>query len=114
MATLPKTLTGYPQCPHRRRVGSRGSPPSRLFRLFDQETEQGRDIRAVNRLLRQALVALRWLFGKRIADLPLRGRDTVLPEVTEKTEFGLITWLAVKYWQRIQRGQLPSRIRGLE
>ncbi|MGB4802455.1 MAG: helicase-related protein [Anaerolineae bacterium] len=78
----------------------RTQPYEALCRLFDQETQQGNDMAAVDDLLRRALVALQRGFGKRAAGLLLQGRDAVLPglsqQVTEQTEFELVTWVVVK------------------
>jgi hypothetical protein len=78
----------------------RTQPYDDLCRLFDQETQQGDDMRRVDALLQQALTALQRAFGRRAAGLLLQGREAVLPDrgqqVTGETEFELITWLVIK------------------
>jgi hypothetical protein len=74
-------------------------PYDDLCRLFDQQTQGGADMARVDDLLRRALISLQKTFTRRAGSLLQAGRDAVLParsqQVTDQTEFELITWLVI-------------------
>jgi len=71
-----------------------------LIRLFDEQTKNGTDMSFYNDLLTKAVKAIEGNFRKRIATKLLEGRSAVLPgvqeQVTEQTDFDLITWLVIR------------------
>jgi len=71
-----------------------------LCRLFDEQTKNGEDMTAYNELLKKTVTAIESTFRKRTASKLLVGRDAVLPaiqeQVTEQTDFDLITWLVIR------------------
>ena len=70
-----------------------------LCRLFDQETQQGADMTSIDDLLHQVLTALQKTFVRRASSLLQTSRGAMLPDrsqqVTDQTEFELITWLVI-------------------
>ena len=70
-----------------------------LCRLFDEQTKNGEDMTAYNDLLKKTVTAIESTFRKRTASKLLEGRSAILPgiqeQVTEQTDFDLITWLVV-------------------
>ena len=71
-----------------------------LCHLFDQETDNGEHLGLYNGLLRAAVTAIKRTFTKRAAAQLQAGRGGLLPtrqeQVTETTDFELITWLIIK------------------
>jgi hypothetical protein len=76
------------------------SPYEDLCRLFNEQTRNGEDMTVYNDLLKKAMTAIESMFRKRAASKLLEGRGAVLPgieeQVTEKTDFELITWLIIR------------------
>jgi hypothetical protein len=74
-------------------------PYEALCRAFDQGTQQGTDMSSVDRLLQAALTSVQRTFTRRAANSLISSRSAVLPtraeQVTERTEFELITWFVV-------------------
>jgi superfamily II DNA or RNA helicase len=75
-------------------------PYDDLCRLFDQQTQQGHAMAGIDELLQRALSSLQKTFTRRAGSLLQTGRNAVLPErsqqVTDQTEFELITWLVIQ------------------
>jgi hypothetical protein len=75
------------------------APYEGLCRLFNEQTKNGEDMTAYNDLLKKAVTAIEGLFRKRTAGKLLESRSAVLPgleqQVTEQTDFELITWLVI-------------------
>jgi hypothetical protein len=71
-----------------------------LCRLFDEQTQNGTDMSCYNDLLAKAIKAIEGNFRKRLAGSLLTDRNAILPErtqqVTEDTDFELITWLIIR------------------
>jgi len=78
----------------------RKAPYEDLCRLFNEQTTNGEDMTAYNDLLKKAVTAIEGMFRKRTANKLLEGRGAVLPgieeQVTETTDFELITWLIIR------------------
>ena len=76
------------------------APYENLCRLFNEQTKNGEDMTVYNVLLKKALTAIEGSFRKRTASKLLEGRGAVLPgldqQVTEQTDFDLITWLVIR------------------
>ena len=76
------------------------APYEGLCRVFNQQTKNGEDMTAYNDLLKKAVTAIENMFRKRTAGKLLEGRSAILPgleqQVTEKTDFELITWLVIR------------------
>ena len=76
------------------------APYEDLCRLFNEQTKNGEDMTAYNVLLKKILTAIEGMFRKRTASKLLEGRGAMLPgiqeQVTEQTEFELITWLVIR------------------
>ena len=74
-------------------------PYDDLCRLFDQQTQGGADMGRIDDLLQRALISLQKTFTRRAGSLLQVGRDAVLParnqQITDQTEFELITWLVI-------------------
>ena len=68
--------------------------------LFDQQTQDGSDMKAYNGLLQRAVDSLAATFRKRAASGLQSGRGFILPnaqeQVHEKTDLELVTWLVIK------------------
>jgi hypothetical protein len=75
-------------------------PYSDLCNLFDQETNHGSKMDVYGTLLRKAIDSIAVTFRKRAATGLLSGRSFVLPavqnQVSDQTDFELITWLVVR------------------
>lgn len=75
------------------------SPHDSLCDLFDHQTQDGRDMTAYGNLLKSALTSIVRTFRRRAVSKLLEGRSgTLMPQgqqVTDTTEFELITWLAI-------------------
>jgi hypothetical protein len=71
-----------------------------LCRLFDEQTKNGTDMSFYNDLLTKAVKAIEGNFRKRMVGNLLTDRNAVLPgstqQVTESTDFELITWLVIR------------------
>jgi len=70
-----------------------------LCRLFDRQTTTGAELERYNRLLDAAVKSIEKTYRKRAAAKLGEGRGGLLPtkeeQVTEKTDFDLITWLII-------------------
>lgn len=70
-----------------------------LCRLFDHQTESGRDMQAPTRLLRAAVDSITDTFQKKLAAGIQSSRQFVLPteedQVRPDSEFELVTWLVI-------------------
>lgn len=80
---------------------NRTTPYQQLCDLFDQETRHGNDMALYNELLEKAVASIEQTFTKRNAtQLITGGRGGVLvaqqKQVTQSTDFDLITWLVIK------------------
>jgi SNF2 family DNA or RNA helicase len=71
-----------------------------LCQLFDNETNNGADMKLYNRLLIAAVDSIAKTFQKRVAAGLQTSRDFVIPnqqeQARETTDFDLITWLVIK------------------
>ena len=71
-----------------------------LCRAFDVQTQNGLDMSTYNDLLSKTVKAIENNFRKRAAGRLVEGRSAVLPllqeQVSEQTEFELITWLVIQ------------------
>ena len=71
-----------------------------LCNLFDQETENGRELTQYNELLTSAIKSIERTFKKRAIAQLQAGRSGLLPtrqeQVQETTDFELITWLVIQ------------------
>jgi SNF2 family DNA or RNA helicase len=71
-----------------------------LCQLFDNETNNGADMKLYNRLLIAAVDSIAKTFQKRVAAGLQTSRDFVIPNQSEQaretTDFDLITWLVIK------------------
>ena len=76
------------------------APFEDLCREFDKETQNGTQMKAYNDLLEKAVGSIESTFKKRVASELQTGRGATIPEfdkqVTEKTDFELITWLVIR------------------
>jgi hypothetical protein len=75
-------------------------PHGSLCQLFDEQTNNGADMRVYDVLLRKAADSIVTTFRKRAASGLQSGRSFVLPnmedQVHEKTDLELVTWLVIK------------------
>ncbi|MFQ5434162.1 MAG: helicase-related protein [Anaerolineae bacterium] len=75
-------------------------PDEALCKLFDQETNYGKQMDSYNDLLAGAVKSIERTFSKRAAAQLQAGRGGLLPtrqeQVHEQTDFELITWLVIK------------------
>ena len=71
-----------------------------LCQLFDNETNNGADMKLYNKLLVAAVDSIAKTFQKRVAAGLQTSRDFVIPnqheQARETTDFDLITWLVIK------------------
>ncbi|MCR4319433.1 MAG: hypothetical protein NUV74_03735 [Candidatus Brocadiaceae bacterium] len=71
-----------------------------LCRLFDEQTENGNNMKEYSSLLGKAVDAIVSTYRKRVLHHLLSGRNAILPDqqsqVSETTDFELITWLVIK------------------
>ena len=71
-----------------------------LCELFDQETDDGRNMAAYSQLLKKAVDSVAGTFRKRTAIGLQSGRDFVIPDkpqqATDASDFEIITWLVIK------------------
>ncbi|HHT9106919.1 MAG TPA: hypothetical protein ACFYD7_13765 [Candidatus Wujingus californicus] len=71
-----------------------------LCRLFDEQTNNGSNMSHYNKLLKKSVGAVVSTFKKKTIHHLLSGRNAILPDqqsqVTEITDFELITWLVIK------------------
>ncbi len=76
------------------------APFEDLCREFDGETQTGKNMKVYNDLLEKTVQSIENSFKKRVASSLLSGRGAVIPEldeqVTDKTDFELVTWLVIK------------------
>ncbi|WP_460195207.1 helicase-related protein [Thermosynechococcus sp. FA-CM-4201] len=76
------------------------APYEELCSLFDRETEQGRDMTKYNELLQSAIKSIANTFKRRSLSQLTTSRSAILPDhehqVTDSTQFDLITWLVIK------------------
>jgi len=70
-----------------------------LCNLFDQRTQNGRDMAPYDKLLQRAVDAIASTFRKRVATGLQSGRNFVIPnqheQANETTDFELVTWLVI-------------------
>ena len=75
-------------------------PYEALCRLFDEQTDNGNNMKDYSNLLGKAVDAIVSTFRKRVMHHLLSGRNAILPDqqsqVSETTDFELITWLVIK------------------
>jgi len=75
-------------------------PIDSLCRLFNQETQNGIDLRQYNELLNKSIRAIQSAFSKRMIQNIQIDRHAQLPDldhqITDTTDFDLITWLIIK------------------
>ena len=75
-------------------------PYEELCKLFNEQTQNGNDMTVYNNLLKKAVVGIESSYRKRTVNKLLEGRGSTLPgleeQVTDKTEFELITWLVIR------------------
>lgn len=78
----------------------RAAADEALCRLFDQETDDGREMGRYNLLLEAAVRDIERRFGRRVAAALTGGRDGLVPERRQQarslTDFELITWLVIR------------------
>ena len=71
-----------------------------LCRLFDEQTNNGNNMKHYNELLKNTVDAIVNTFKKKTIHHLLSGRNAILPDqqsqVSETTDFELITWLVIK------------------
>jgi len=71
-----------------------------LYRLFDEQTNNGSNMSHYNELLKKSVDAIVSAFKKKTLHHLLSGRNAILPDqqsqVSETTDFELITWLVIK------------------
>lgn len=76
------------------------SPFEDLCREFDRETQNGGNMKTYNDLLDKTILSIEGAFKKRVASSLQSGRGAVIPQldaqVTDKTDFELVTWLIIK------------------
>ena len=76
------------------------SPYEALCRLFDKQTNNGNNMKEYSNLLEKAVRAIVGAFRKRVVNHLFSGRNATLPDqqsqVSEATDFELITWLIIK------------------
>ena len=76
------------------------SPYETLCRLFDEQTDNGNNMKHYNELLKNTVDAIVNTFKKKTIHHLLSGRNAILPDqqsqVSETTDFELITWLVIK------------------
>jgi hypothetical protein len=75
-------------------------PYEALCRLFDEQTDNGNNMKEYSNLLGKAVDAIVSTYRKRVMHHLLSGRNAILPDqqlqVSETTDFELITWLVIK------------------
>ncbi len=75
-------------------------PFEELCRVFDQDTDNGLDMSSYNSLLDKAVKSIEKTFQKRVTTSLLTDRGAVIPDrkeqITDKTDFELITWLVIR------------------
>lgn len=78
----------------------RPTPYEQLCNLFDQQTKQGSDMTQYNTLLQAAIASISNTFKRRSLSQLQSSRSAVLldqrQQVTDTTEFELITWLVIQ------------------
>jgi SNF2 family DNA or RNA helicase len=78
----------------------KGEPHAELCDLFDQQTNHGADMGFYDELLRRCVDSMAVTFRRRAASGLQSSRGFVLPneqdQITDQTDFDLITWLVVK------------------
>jgi hypothetical protein len=78
----------------------RTTPYEELCNLFDQETRNGSDMSLYNGLLESAVSSMAHTFKRRSLSQLQTSRSAILldqqQQVTDTTEFELITWLVIK------------------
>lgn len=71
-----------------------------LCHLFDEQTDNGNNMKEYSNLLGKAVDAIVSTFRKKVLHHLLSGRNAILPDqqsqVSETTDFELITWLVIK------------------
>jgi len=74
-------------------------PYEDLCKLFNEQTQNGNDMTIYSDLLKKAVAGIESSYRKRTVNKLLEGRAAVLPgleeQVTEQTDFELITWLVI-------------------
>jgi len=71
-----------------------------LCRKFDQETHNGNDMKRYNNLLKLTIKSIAKTFSRRVVNQLFTNRGATIPtndsNVTDDTDFELITWLVIK------------------
>ena len=79
---------------------NQSKPYEELCKLFEKNTDHGRDMSHYDALLKQAVKSVAKTFQKRAATGLQGSRDFILPEADEQvhdnTELDLVTWLVIK------------------
>jgi SNF2 family DNA or RNA helicase len=92
----PKQILGI----YRELCAGKSTAYEALCTLFDQETQDGRNMALYNTLLEKAVGSIAATFSKRVATGLQTGRSFVIPnhdeQANETTDFELITWLVIK------------------
>ena len=72
-----------------------------LCNWFNEETDNGNDMTIYEMLLDAALTSIREAYNQKVNDQLDASPDALLPttdsQITEKTEFELITWLVIRH-----------------
>jgi hypothetical protein len=75
------------------------APYEKLCHLFNEQTDNGSNMKLYNQSLEKAVKAIEGAFRRRVAGSLLTSRSAQLPtlaqQVTEQTDFELITWLII-------------------
>ena len=75
-------------------------PYTQLCNLFDQQTQQGSDMKAYDKLLEKTVDSLAATFRQRAAAGLQSGRGFVLPneqeQIRDRSDLELVTWLVIK------------------
>lgn len=76
------------------------TPYETLCELFDEQTENGKNMGAYSELLQKTIYSVAMTFRHRVASGLQSGRSFVIPEqaahADETTDFELVTWLVIK------------------
>jgi superfamily II DNA or RNA helicase len=76
------------------------APYEELCNLFDQQTQNGKDMAVYSTLLDKAVQAIAHTFRRRVAGGLQSGRSFVIPnekeQASETSDFQLVTWLVIK------------------
>jgi hypothetical protein len=91
----PKQILGM----YRELCAGKTPPYEALCNLFDQHTQNGKDMSVYDGLLENAVNAIAGTFRKRLVTGLQAGRSFVIPkqqeQADETTDFELVTWLVI-------------------